>query len=312
MTYVTLSVDLPHATRPDPPSMPQNADSIYMLFEGDLLAPLTGLSPEQRAKVTDMKVRIKTPTPRIVSAKAPDGFVMHQQVGSATLVFTLQGDAGSLAPQVARVHYQQPEAIASIRSLERLVELSHWGANLAVQDSIDLFNAGPKCVLLVELNCALSLRTDSKNVRTQAHGPVCPHRLPEGRHAPPPARDGRLVARAPAPALDAQPLLLRHRRQRLDLALPPLVVAARRDLAQGRPPEPQQEAPRAGRPRAPAAVPAPRRVELLVHGRVRPPACRVRQDALGRQEGPVRRRRAVPHARQGRRRRQRPGRGPAP
>ncbi|GAA5847255.1 hypothetical protein JCM9279_006159 [Rhodotorula babjevae] len=144
MTYVTLSVDLPHATRPEPPSMPQNADSIYMLFEGDLLAPLTGLSPTQRSKVTDMKVRIKTPTPRIVSAKAPDGFVMHQQAGSATLVFTLQGDAGALGPQVARVHYQQPEAIASIRTLERIVELSHWGANLAVQDSIDLFNAGPK------------------------------------------------------------------------------------------------------------------------------------------------------------------------
>ncbi|GAA5928356.1 hypothetical protein JCM3775_000585 [Rhodotorula graminis] len=144
MTYVTLSVDLPHVTRPEPASMPQNADAIYMLFEGDLLAPLTGLSPEQRAKVTDIKVRVKTPTPRIVSAKAPDGFVMHQQAGSATLVFTLQGDAASLGPQVARVHYQQPEAIASIRSLERVVELSHWGANLAVQDSIDLFNAGPK------------------------------------------------------------------------------------------------------------------------------------------------------------------------
>ncbi|GAA6050381.1 hypothetical protein JCM3770_004010 [Rhodotorula araucariae] len=144
MTYVTLSVVLPHATRPEPAAMPQNADSIYMLFEGDLLAPLAGLSSTQRAKLTDMKVRIKTPTPRIVSAKAPDGFVLHQQSGSATLTFTLQGDAATLPPQIARVHYQQPEAVASIRKLDRLVELSHWGANLAIQDTIDLFNAGPK------------------------------------------------------------------------------------------------------------------------------------------------------------------------
>lgn len=149
MTYVTLSVDLPHASRPEPAAMPQNADAIYMLFEGDLLAPLTGLSPSQRSKLTDMKVRVKTPTPRVVSASAPEGFALHQQPGSATLTFTLQGDAATLPPQVARVHYQQPEAIASIRSLERVVELSHWGANLAVQDTIDLFNAGPKCVDLL-------------------------------------------------------------------------------------------------------------------------------------------------------------------
>ncbi|BGP42686.1 dolichyl-diphosphooligosaccharide--protein glycosyltransferase subunit 1 [Rhodotorula kratochvilovae] len=144
MTFVTLSVVLPHATRPEPPAMPQNADSIFMLFEGDLLAPLAGLSTAQRAKLTEMKVRFKTPTPRIVSATSPDGFVLHQQSGSATLTFTLQGDAATLPPQVARVHYQQPEAIASIRRLDRLVELSHWGANLAIQDTIDLFNAGPK------------------------------------------------------------------------------------------------------------------------------------------------------------------------
>lgn len=45
--------------------------------------------------------------------------------------------------QIATVHYQQPEAVASIRRLDRVVELSHWGANMAVQDNIDLFNAGP-------------------------------------------------------------------------------------------------------------------------------------------------------------------------
>ena len=50
----------------------------------------------------------------------------------------------SCGQQVASVHYVQPEAVASFRKLERLIEVSHWGSNLAVMDSIDLFNAGPK------------------------------------------------------------------------------------------------------------------------------------------------------------------------
>jgi hypothetical protein len=49
---------------------------------------------------------------------------------------------------MASIHYQQPEAVASIRKLDRLVEVSHWGGNLAVQDNIDLFNSGPTYVLL--------------------------------------------------------------------------------------------------------------------------------------------------------------------
>ncbi|GAA5996074.1 dolichyl-diphosphooligosaccharide--protein glycotransferase subunit OST1 [Rhodotorula paludigena] len=142
-TYLTISAVLPHASRPEPPSMPQTVESIYMLFEGDLLAPLAGLSPEQKRKLKDMKVRVKTPTPRIVNVHSPDGFVVHQQQGSPTVTFTLQGDAAELGPQVARVHYQQPQAVASIRKLDRIVELSHWGDNLAVQDNIDLFNSGP-------------------------------------------------------------------------------------------------------------------------------------------------------------------------
>ena len=52
--------------------------------------------------------------------------------------------APSCALQIASVHFQQPEAVAAIRKLDRIVELSHWGNNLAIQDTIDLFNAGPE------------------------------------------------------------------------------------------------------------------------------------------------------------------------
>lgn len=59
--------------------------------------------------------------------------------------------------QIAAIHYQQPEAVASIRNLDRVVELSHWGSNLAIQDNIDLTNSGPAYVcafpvLLLEEN----------------------------------------------------------------------------------------------------------------------------------------------------------------
>lgn len=34
--------------------------------------------------------------------------------------------------------------MGSVRTLDRIVEVSHWGSNLAVQDNIDLTNVGPK------------------------------------------------------------------------------------------------------------------------------------------------------------------------
>lgn len=134
-----------------------------MLWTGDLLAPLHGLTSEQKSRLEEVKVRVKTPTPRVVDVKSPEGFKVHQQQGSATITFTSQGKIAEMGEQVrpshtlfshadsltladeqlATIHYQQPEAVASIRKLDRIVELSHWGANMAVQDNIDLFNAGP-------------------------------------------------------------------------------------------------------------------------------------------------------------------------
>ncbi|BGO94442.1 hypothetical protein NBRC10512_003816 [Rhodotorula toruloides] len=142
-TTLTLSVVLPHSSHPHPQTLPQTADSIYMLWTGDLLAPLHGLTSEQKSRLEEVKVRVKTPTPRVVDVKSPEGFKVHQQQGSATITFTSQGKIAEMGEQLATIHYQQPEAVASIRKLDRIVELSHWGANMAVQDNIDLFNAGP-------------------------------------------------------------------------------------------------------------------------------------------------------------------------
>lgn len=42
------------------------------------------------------------------------------------------------------VHYEYKEAVMALRTLRRGVEVSHWGANVNVQDEMDLVNIGPK------------------------------------------------------------------------------------------------------------------------------------------------------------------------
>ncbi|GAA6017787.1 hypothetical protein JCM11491_004619 [Sporobolomyces phaffii] len=142
-TTVTISTVLSHASKPKPEVLPQNAESIYMLWEGDLLAPLAGLSTEQKSRIEEVKVRVKTPTPRVLSAREPDGFSVAHAQGSAMVTFTSKGSVANLPPQFAALHYQQPEAVGSIRTLDRIVEISHWGSNMAIQDNIDLANVGP-------------------------------------------------------------------------------------------------------------------------------------------------------------------------
>lgn len=42
------------------------------------------------------------------------------------------------------VHYYHDQPCLEITKLERFAEISHWGANLNIEDKIDLYNAGPK------------------------------------------------------------------------------------------------------------------------------------------------------------------------
>ncbi|GAA5853883.1 hypothetical protein JCM8547_007484 [Rhodosporidiobolus lusitaniae] len=140
---LTVSAVLAHQAVPNPPSLPQNAETIFMLWEGDLLAPLTGLSKAQKEKVEQVVVKVKTPTPRIHQAQSQEGFEMNHSQGAALVTFTSKGSVVEYEQQIARVHYQQPSAVALIRKLDRIVEISHWGSNLAVQEDIDLANTGP-------------------------------------------------------------------------------------------------------------------------------------------------------------------------
>ena len=99
-TTVSISTVLSHASRPQPSTLPQNAESIYMLWEGDLLSPLAGMSVEEKSQIEEVKVRVKTPTPRVLSAREPDGFNVAHTQGSAMVTFTSKGNVAELPPQV--------------------------------------------------------------------------------------------------------------------------------------------------------------------------------------------------------------------
>lgn len=45
------------------------------------------------------------------------------------------------------VQYNYPNPILEVTKLERSAEISHWGANLNIQDNIWLHNAGPAYVV---------------------------------------------------------------------------------------------------------------------------------------------------------------------
>ena len=78
------------------------------------------------------------------SHQAGSGFTSSHTKGSNQVVFS---SSGAVSGEVAgSVHYEQPEPVISFRTLLRLVEVSHWSANLAVEDNISLVNDGPGCV----------------------------------------------------------------------------------------------------------------------------------------------------------------------
>lgn len=42
------------------------------------------------------------------------------------------------------VHYHHEQPVLEVLKLGRTAEISHWGANLNIQDDISLHNAGPR------------------------------------------------------------------------------------------------------------------------------------------------------------------------
>jgi len=45
--------------------------------------------------------------------------------------------------QPISVHYHFDHPVLEVKKLERSAEISHWGANLNIEDKIHLYNSGP-------------------------------------------------------------------------------------------------------------------------------------------------------------------------
>jgi len=134
-----------HQTTPHPPTLAQTAAQMTMRWEADLFAPLAGLSQQDLDRVQDLVVTFKAPSPRIGEINAPDGFDAAHTKGGTLVTFTkfIPGEYVMGKQAIASVVYVQHEALAALRKLDRVVEVSHWGSNVAVQDNVQLYNAGP-------------------------------------------------------------------------------------------------------------------------------------------------------------------------
>lgn len=137
-----------HATRPYPERAAQT-DPQLLKYEADVfvLSPYDTLV--QRTKVRSL-------SPDIISYSTPQGvdeFVRDGTVTRSGATITY-GPYHNIPPsanvefvskyqQTISIHYNFDYPVLEVKNLERSVEVSHWGANLNVEDKIHLHNAGP-------------------------------------------------------------------------------------------------------------------------------------------------------------------------
>lgn len=93
-------------------------------------------------RLTSLQAVCRIPTPRVKDFKAPDSFDASHSNGAATIVFSAKHALSG--PQLAKVHYFQPEPIVSYKHYLRRVQASHWRNVVAVHEEVELINSGPK------------------------------------------------------------------------------------------------------------------------------------------------------------------------
>ncbi|KAG6331749.1 hypothetical protein ID866_7343 [Astraeus odoratus] len=137
-----------HATRPHPDRVSQ-AEAQLLKYEADLLI----LSPYNTLV---QRTKFKSSSPNIISYSTPEGvepFVRDSPVTKSGASVTygpyhnVQPSANakfvSKYQQPVSIHYNFEHPVLEVKRLERSAEISHWGANLNIEDKIHLYNAGP-------------------------------------------------------------------------------------------------------------------------------------------------------------------------
>lgn len=137
-----------HATRPHPERAAQT--------DPQLLNYETGLFVLSPYGTLVQRTKVKSLSPDIISYSTPqgvDGFVRDGAVTKSGATVTY-GPYYNIHPsanvefvsnyqQTISVHYNFDYPVLEVKNLERSVDISHWGANLNVEDKIHLHNAGP-------------------------------------------------------------------------------------------------------------------------------------------------------------------------
>ncbi|KAJ7095377.1 Ribophorin I [Mycena belliarum] len=145
---IVLETIQTHATYPWPERASQQEDQA-LKYETDLFV----LSPYHTAI---QRTKIRSPSPSIHSYTTPkklEDFTLDTPVtkSGATVTYgPYNGIAASANEefiskhqQPVVIHYNYEYPVAEVPKLKRSAEISHWGANLNIQDEIHLRNAGP-------------------------------------------------------------------------------------------------------------------------------------------------------------------------
>ena len=72
-----------------------------MVWKGDLLDALAGFSDAEILALQEFKVKIKTPTPRIIEYTSPDGFQSTHTQGGTTITYVMKSP--QFEPQVCSI-----------------------------------------------------------------------------------------------------------------------------------------------------------------------------------------------------------------
>ncbi|KAI5120685.1 hypothetical protein M0805_006974 [Coniferiporia weirii] len=138
-----------HATYPWPAAIGQS-EAMSLKYETDLFV----LSPYPTSV---QRTKIRAPNPKINSYTEPtnvEAFTLDAPAtkSSATITYgpfnnipaSVSADFTGNMQQRVTVHYKHELPVMQISKMKRAAEISHWGANLNIQDDIWLHNAGPE------------------------------------------------------------------------------------------------------------------------------------------------------------------------
>ncbi|ESK95992.1 oligosaccharyltransferase alpha subunit [Moniliophthora roreri MCA 2997] len=138
-----------HATRPWPERASQSDDQA-LKYDTQLFVISPYKSDVQRTK-------LKSTSPRIIDYTNPknvEDFTLENPVtkSGATVTYgpynnipeSITLDFATKYQQPVTIHYNYDFPVLEVRQLKRSAEISHWGANLNIQDEISLHNAGPE------------------------------------------------------------------------------------------------------------------------------------------------------------------------